>query len=108
MDQDKSIMENNEDSEVVNKPVEASAATDSNTKDLKVLLDGQSTKVVETIKKILEWILDGQTDSSTIPFDLTLSAVMSFDAYIYGRNQPGPFFTSIHVTYSLTLKGHKN
>ena len=90
MDQDKSIMENNEDSEVVNKPVEASAATDSTNKDLKVLLDGQYTKVVKTIKDsgvniqklgVIEQV-DGQIESSTITFDLTLSAFMSFDAYI--------------------------
>ena len=89
VNQDNCVLEKNEDTEVVNKTVKAS--TDSTTKDLKVLSEGQSTKIVQTVKVsekdsqkigVIEQI-DGQIESTvtTLNFDLTISAVQLLDAY---------------------------
>lgn len=87
LNQDNSIPDINKDSKVVDKSV----VTDSITKDLKVLQEGQSTKVVQTVEGsemntqkfgVIEQVDGGiEPAAATVTFDLTISAVQLVDAY---------------------------
>ena len=89
LNQDNPILEKPLDTEVVNKPVSSSESS-VKPKDLKILSDDQSRKLVESVKGadvkkqkigVIDQI-DGQTDSPTVTFDLTISAVEVLDAFL--------------------------
>ena len=92
LNQDKPILEEVLDTEVVNnKPSEVfNKPSESTVKDLKILSDDQSRKIVEPIKGseaknlkigVIDQI-DGQAESPTVTFDLSISSVAVLDAFL--------------------------